>query len=122
MEAPKLSAMGQMAFATLLAIAVYSVLVFWIALAQVPGGPSLSSAYVSALFLVVIVILLPLILWGQRSAYWGGIGIGILGIIANGLGIAGVFGSLASESLIAVIPVIIVHFVLIWASWVAWRG
>ncbi len=121
MEMPKLSLMGQVSFACLLAIAVYSVLVFWIALAQVPEGPTVSTAYVAALFLVVIVILLPLIAWEQKLAYAGGLGVGIFGAITNILGIAGVFGELATESLITIIPVIIVHLLLIWSSWAAWR-
>lgn len=118
---PKLSLMGQVAFATLLAVAVYSVLVFWSALAQVPGGPTVSTIYVAGVFILVTVILLPLILWGQKLAYVGGLGTGIFGIIANILAIAGVFGELASESLIAIVSIILVDLVLIWSSWAAWR-
>ncbi|MFQ6013316.1 MAG: hypothetical protein ACE5LS_06705 [Thermoplasmata archaeon] len=121
MEAPKLSAKGQVVFATLLAIAVYAVLVYWIALAQVSGGPTVSAAYVGALFLVVSVILLPLVLWGQKSAYAGAIGLGAFGVIANILGIAGVFGALASESLVITVPILLVNLGLIWASWGAWK-
>lgn len=122
MEMPKLSKMGQVAFATLLAIAVYSVLVYWIALAQVPGGPTVSTAYVAALFIFVSVIVLPLMLWGQKIAYAGGLGIGIFGAIANILGLAGVFGELAIESFVAIVPALLGHLLLIWSSWMGWRG
>ncbi len=86
-----------------------------------PGGPTVSAAYVGAVFIFVSVFFLPLFFWGQKLAYLGGILLGIVGIIANILGIAGFFGELASESLVALIPIIIVNLVLVWSSWMAWR-
>lgn len=121
MEGGKLSTMGQITLATLLSLTIYSVLVFWIAVAQVTGGPDLPVAFVATLFVLVGVILLPLIWWGQKAGFLGALGVGVFGVIANILGAVGAFGELASEALIAIIPAILINLVLAGSSWRAWR-
>lgn len=121
METPKLSQMGYVTLALLGALTVESVLVFWIAVAQIPGGPDPSTAFTSVPFVTFGLVFFFLV-WGeQKVGFLGGLAYGIVNFITTILAIAGVFGTLAPESLAGTIPSLVLSLVLVWSSGVAWR-
>ncbi len=68
MESPKLSFWGQITFATMLALTIETVLLIWIAVAQIPGGFDPSGAFIAVAYVNVGVLFLALYGLGRN---WG---------------------------------------------------
>jgi hypothetical protein len=121
METPKLSRMGYLTLALLAFFTVESVLVFWAAVARIPGGPEPSTAFTMVPFVTFGLLLFVLVWGGQKAGFLGGLAYGLVNFATSILAVAGAFGTLAPESLAGTIPSVIVSLILVWSGGVAWR-
>ncbi|MFQ5908568.1 MAG: hypothetical protein ACE5JE_07080 [Thermoplasmata archaeon] len=93
-----------------------------IAVGLFSGGELLNSTAVVAAFYVPILVFAPLLWWGHRLGFVGGIIAGILEIATAGWGILLVGeGSLASDAYAIIALSIIAGLVIIFASYMALR-
>ena len=107
------------AIIALIAGAVFAIdVALTVGIGTIPGY----GMYITAAFLMIGLLFLPLVWWGHGVGYIGGIFVGFLTLIGCGLGLFYVsVGDLTGDSIGLIIIALVIAVVLIYSSFSAWR-